>query len=224
LNFAVPEHARFEQSRASSLSLEINNMSTDVPDRRAWPVLPTNWGVHIASEADGLRVATRDADGVDLRYVPSPLPALPARLVEDSAAWLRHIWATRERSILWLLYLDVGRSTWRAYLPSQMCSRTDVRFDPRSVAAENPAPAFRVAGSLFSCPLDGPDDLTTRLPPFDGLHLAVRPDRAWLHLQAFIVSGGATLPVADAASIIGEDPSRLPVAQLTGRQWLVDEL
>lgn len=199
-------------------------MSIDIGDRTAWPSLPANWGVHVTSEVNGFQVTIRDADGVDPRYMPSPLPALPARLLEDSAAWLRHVWTSRQRSILWLLYLDVGLGTWRAFLPSQMCSRTDVRFDPRSVAAENPAPALRVAGSLFSCPLDGRDDLLTRVPPFDGLHLAMRPDRGWLHLQAFVVCGGVTQPLPEEASVIAEDHSRLPVTRLAGRQWLVDEL
>lgn len=185
-------------------------------------LVPANYGVRMTCEADGFHVAARNADD---RYVPRPLPPLPAALLEAKAGWLRAVWRARARCSLFLLYLDLGPGKWHALLPPQMSSEADVRYNPRFPGGGGPGPGVRLAGSLFTCPHEGSDELLARVPPFDGLHFVMSPARAWLYVQALAVLEGTPQVIASAHDVIADECARYSDFEGLGeRQWLVEKL
>lgn len=214
-------------------------MSHPSHPNRLWHHPPEALGIEANAGVDLAAVGGGGAYLVTPRHPPEPsaypqahvdpflLPPLPGWQLERMGRLLRAVWRRANARATWMLYLHLAERRWLPYLPPQWCDQEGSRANLSYPKVTVPGHELRLAGTFTCSPDEDARLLEPHLPPRDGLHLVLHPDRGdgrdWLRATAFLTAAGA-VAVARLDEVVADGPgpgeAAAGEAELLQRLWI----
>lgn len=156
-----------------------------------------NLGIHLEREGKLYVAIARMPEGT---LVPTErkvhVPRLPSALLESSCGMIRAIWRRHQHCAGVLLYLDIELRTWDAFVPPQTVAPNDIQVHCDFRGFHVPPDRLRLAGSIRSWPSTMGLAPELFVPPWDGLHILVIPNKSWVNILGFLCVGGIIAPTS----------------------------
>jgi hypothetical protein len=152
-----------------------------------------------------VRPVKRAGEGMIGRFEPFPLPPFPLSQGIFLGQLAETFRCDSDRCIAAALTLHVRQRRWISpVIPHQRCERDGVSWSLHAADVEGFAPGTVIAGSFQSARGCGVDELLTRMPPLDGLHLAHSFDVDRWFVYAFLRVGG-DVRVCEPKAVLEDD-------------------